>query len=209
MEMTFYKIHNPTSSELGAAGISQLRYVKEEYDRAFLAIKHLIKMYITREDKGDSYEWIFWAQIPSERLPNVYYDVICTTEMAKSDTNFKQAKLKLWSNVPSFLFNYTYVLNSHNLIPSWLLDKCKKKALVDKPKIRNPLEIWHLEKYIVLFKRYFFSQGYLNIKHVLEDLDLNLTKDKIKNEVSSQEEKLIQAGRKKKDIDADTSSSEL
>ena len=73
----------------------------------------------------------------------------------------------------------------------------------------NPLEIWHLEKYIVLFKRYFFSQGYLNIKHVLEDLNLNLTKDKIKNEVSSQEEKLIQAGRKKKDIDGDTSSSEL
>ena len=114
------------------------------------------------------------------------------------------AVYSLWTKIA-----FPFLLNSHNLIPSWLLDKCSKKALVDKPKIRNPLEIWHLEKYIVLFKRYFFSQGYLNIKHVLEDLDLNLTKDKIKNEVSSQEEKLIQAGRKKKDIDGDTSSSEL
>lgn len=224
---TFYTIHNPTASELGGAAISQLKYVKEEYDRAYLAIRTQIQFKIARTDKQDKWDWIFWAKIPSERLPGLYYDVICTILLDKEDKDFKNADIKIWSNTPSFTFNYTYVCNLPNwevmrdgkivkekLIPEWLLPKCSRKALVDRPKIRNPLEIWHLEKYVVLLRRHIFTSGYLNIRNVLKDLDQKLSQEDIFEQVASQEEKLAQAKvQKKRDtgetIDKNTESSEL
>ena len=224
---TFYTIHNPTSRELGGAAISQLKYVREEYDRAYLATRNAIKFKIARTDKQDKWDWIFWAKIPSERLPGLYYDVICTALLDKDDTNFKDADIKIWCNTPSFTFNYTYVCNLKNwvamrngklvkekLLPEWLIPKCSKKALVDRPKIRNPLEIWHLEKYVVLLRRHIFTSGYLNIKYIMRDLDPNLSQEEIFNQVDSQEEKLIQArAQKRRDtgelIDNNTESAEL
>lgn len=198
MKMSFYKIHNPTSSGLGGATISQLKYVKLEYDRAFLTIQNLIDFKITRVDKKKKWEWIYWAKIPSERIPEVYYDYVGTLLMDKEDTNFKDnTTLKLWSNVPSFTYNYTYVLNKDGLIPDWLIPKCSRKALTDKPEIRNPLEVWHLEKYAVLFRRYIFTKGYLNIKYILQDMDENLTPDDILNAVMTQDEKVSQASKRK------------
>lgn len=225
--LTWYTVHNPTSSELGGAAISQLKYVKEEYDRAFLAVRNMIQFRIARTDKQNKWDWIFWAKIPSERLENLYYDVISTQLMDKDDTNFKDADLKIWANVPSFTFTYTYVCNQEDwpvlrdgkivkekLLPEWLISKCSRKALVDKPKIRNPLEIWHLEKYVVLLRRYVFTNGFLNIKHILKNLDQGLSQDDIFNAVDSQEEKLVQANRKKlrdegQIIDKNTDSAEL
>lgn len=224
---TFYTIHNPTSSELGGAAISQLKYVREEYDRAYLAVRSNMRFKIARTDKQDKWDWIFWASIPSERLAGLYYDVICSCLLDKDNVDFKNADLKIWSNTPSFTFNYTYVCNLPNwevmrngkivkekLIPEWLIPKCSKKALVDKPKIRNPLEIWHLEKYVVLLRRHIFVSGYLNIKNVLKDLDAGLSQEAIFNLVDSQEEKLAQARTQKKrdtgeTIDKNVESSEL
>lgn len=226
-KFTWYTIHNPTASELGPAAISQLKYVREEYDRAFLAIRNMMQFKIARVDKQNKWDWIFWAKIPSERIAGLFYDVVGTMLMDKEDTNFKDACIKIWSNVPSFTFNYTYVCNQKEwdflvdgktikdrLIPEWLLPKCSRKALVDKPKIRNPLEIWHLEKYVVLFRRYVFTNGYLNIKHILKDLDQSLSQDEIFNAVASQEDKLTHAKRQKQrdegeTIDKNTDSREL
>lgn len=224
---TFYTIHNPTAGELGGAAVSQLKYVKEEYDRAYLALRNMIQFKIARVDKQDKWDWIFWAKVPSERLPGLYYDVICTALLDKDNTDFKNADIKIWANTPSFTFTYTYVCNLKNwealrdgklvkekLLPEWLIPKCSKKALVEKPKIKNPLEIWHLEKYVVLLRRHIFTSGYLNIKYIMRDLDPNLSQEEIFNQVASQEEKLAQArAQKKRDtgetIDKDTESSEL
>lgn len=227
MRFTWYNIHNPTSSELGPAGISQLKYVKEEYDRVFLAIKHMIQFKIARVDKQNNWEWIFWGKIPSERISGLYYDVIATQTLPKDSADFKNSDVKIWSNVPSFTFNYTYVCNQEKwdtlvdgkikkekLLPLWLIPKCSKKALVDRPKIRNPLEIWHLEKYAVLFRRYIFTNGYLNIKYIMRDLDASLTPEDIFKAVDSQEDKLSQANVKRQrdegeSVNKDTPSAEL
>lgn len=186
-KVTFKRITNPTSADFGFAAISQVvrinKQLKQVYDD-YLRVK--IKTHIAK--KSDDH-WIFWLEIPSETRDNIFYDVVIEMDKPKGVTSFLQADLKLWSNDPNFKYAYTWVINDAKQLPDWLKDKCSYRALTEKPEIRNPYSIWHLEKYIIFAKYHILSKGYLNPKYLEEDYDSDLDEQKIHDQVMHQDEK--------------------
>jgi hypothetical protein len=69
-------------------------------------------------------------------------------------------KVSVFSNSPSFLFTYAYVVNKDGFLITELKTKVSKKAISDKPSVTNPTEVYGFEKSI------YFALLYLR------DLDL-------------------------------------
>lgn len=187
MKVTFKRITNPTSQDLGFATISQVsrinKMLKEIYD------DRLRKSIRTHIAKINDNHWVLWFEIPSENRESIFYDVVIEMKREQVDSSFLQADIKLWSNDPNFKFSYTYVLNKAGQIPEFLISKCSSRALNEAPEIRNPYSIWHLEKYIIFAKYHLLSKGYLNPKYLEEDYDRNLTIEDIENRVAHQDDK--------------------
>jgi hypothetical protein len=143
--------------------------------------------------------YLFWFKIPSEKY-DLYYDVFIQfnpTLESKDDLNINNYILNLFSNSPSFMFTYTYVLNNNGMIVDLLKNKCSKEALTKEPSIRNPVEVYGFEKSCYFACKY-ISDNKLIYKHVLEQNKKKFDKELLKK-CKTQEDKLIEYNKIKKE----------
>jgi len=152
--------------------------------------------------------YYFYFKIPSETVDNVYYDVVLEFYPKESknvlDNNLNNYGLKFFSNAPSCMFTYTYVLNDNKILIDKLKDFCSKEALTKRPKVTNPVEQFGFEKSIfyacyhiregkLLDKLKISSYRFFNKKIKEDNLNLFLSKN-----IKHQESKLKEYESKKK-----------
>lgn len=184
-DITFYKIQNPTSAS-GFATVSQITRLNKEFREIYLRVRNEIDLTILKESDN---KYIFIAKIPSENLDNIKYDLVLEMEKKPEETSFLNAPLKIFSNDPSFMFSYTWVMAQNDTIPEKLLPKCSTIALQQPPEIRNPMKLWHLHKYSILLRYHILYKGYLNPRYLEKDWNRIISYDTAIRNIPTQVEK--------------------
>ena len=144
MDVTFAQYIDRPNIVKGSATNSMISLVKQDYRRRFDAVfiresSVLVTNLYKEKDKPIYYVYI---KMPSEKTPNLYYDVvlefIASAPQKILGMGLDKYHVKFFSNDPAFLFTYAYAFNKANLIIRWLKPKLSKKALTEKPITRNP-----------------------------------------------------------------------
>lgn len=136
-------INNPGGK--GSAVITNRSMYKDMYQQKFDAL--LVREqgdinYVVyhKNDSNDSY--YIHMKIPSEAVSGFYYDVVVrlytTIGSKKSSTDLRTYAVQFYSNDSTFVYTYAYVFSKNNLFIKDLAPKMSRKALTEKPKVRNP-----------------------------------------------------------------------
>jgi hypothetical protein len=129
-----------------------LKPLYAEYERRYLKyIQKNIKIHCVKDKK----DYIIHALVPSEKndqyeIP-IYYDVVLQfSPSSKEDelsTNIKDYSVKEYSNIPSWIFDFTYVFYKAGAIPPWIPTKFfNEKAMTIAPKKTNPKLLFGIER---------------------------------------------------------------
>jgi len=153
----------------------------------------------------DKNEYFFYFKIPSENL-DITYDVVLQfipTEMkCLQSKNIDGYAINVFSNSLNFTFTYAYVYNQDGIICPALKDKVSKKALTEKPTIKNQNEIYGFEK-SVYFALLYLKANNLNQKYTIESfINKDMTIHKLKPNIKNSNSKIMEynlAKKKQKD----------
>lgn len=156
-------------------------------------------------------EYVAYMKIPSEVVPEFYYDVVFKMVLKDSSSRtLENAIIQFFSNDPAFNFTWAYAFNKHGLCIKELEKKMSKTALRLPPKEKNP------DKTVGYVKSLYFGYIYLKSKGLLnklrfeteaEKLDWKLLNKLIRNTddvVKEREDagtKLAASKKKAKDVD--------
>ena len=114
-----------------------------------------IKLYCIKS-KDD---YIVHIMVPSEKNDefekSVFYDVIIqfypAEKVDKEELTVKNYGVKVFSNSISWMFDFTYVFNKTNNIPSFIPKSyCSKTALKQPAKKTNPYGIYGIERVVFI-----------------------------------------------------------
>ena len=185
MEMTFDNyIVNPM-------GVKNSVFSKREMYREMYRQK-LDKILVRESGKvdyklyTDKDNYYVWFKIPSEVIPNFYYDVVIKfypkSNEVKLTKTLKDYYIKFYSNDPSFVFTFAYAMEKNKLFIDELAPVMSKEALKNKAKERNPkAEIGYVKSlffaYLLmrqhhLFDKLLYEENGLpfNIKELLSNI---------------------------------------
>lgn len=164
-----------------------------------------IKIYSIKEK--DNY--IVHIMVPSEKNEEfekpVFYDVIVefypTSKEIKEEMTVKNYGVKIYSNSISWMFDFTYVFNKTNNIPSFIPKSyCSKTALKQPPKKTNPYGIYGIER-VVFISLYHLEMVTGYRKNRLDSIIMpNMDTTKIVKMLMSQEEKFEQLNLEEKKL---------
>lgn len=152
-------------------------------------------------------EFVFYLKVPSEEIPNLYYDVVLqfipTDMKCLSNPSLRNYALNVFSNSPNFHFTYAYWYNKDDIIIKQLKDKVSQTALTTEPVVKNAEGIYGFEKSV------YFALLYLKYNNLDKKFTANsfiqetLSFNKIKPMVKSCNAKMIEytAAKKKYQID--------
>lgn len=139
---------NPTGPN--SAYFSRRDRIIMDLKQRYAHIMGLVKGKMSFRVYKDVDNYIFIMKVPSETLPNLYYDVaikfIPVDEQSKDDTTLSNYTLELFSNAPNFTFSYTYVMNKYGILMPELKSRSSNKALTSPPLTKNPVEMLGFEK---------------------------------------------------------------
>lgn len=147
----------------GASVNSQMKLIIDDYKSRFdnIIVKSagnfLYYLYI------DGKKYYAHILVPSEKTDNVYYDIIIeftTDKNIVSKNNLDLANVKFFSNDPAFIYTYAYAFKHNDLTIDWLEKKMNKKALTDKPVVRNP------NAQTGYIKSLYFAYFFIKMKHL-------------------------------------------
>lgn len=148
--MTMEKyLSNPTGIKNNTA--LNLPMIKQGLDYRYDKLIKVHKRFKFTVYKKDDNVLLLHMKLPSETY-NIFYDVLI--EMREVDTLIRHNTFKLFSNSPSFVFNYAYVYNAKGMIIPELASKYGDKVLKHPPNITNYLRITSYEKsvyYTILY----------------------------------------------------------
>jgi len=125
----------------------------------------------------DSYYVVIY--VPSEKY-DIKYEVVLKFIPTMYSTNDKinKHKMEVFSNSPSFVFQYAYVANKDGLLVEELRNKVPKKALTEAPKIKNPDEVYSYEKTIFYACKYLMYKKF-NLIENLETIKLVYSNERL------------------------------
>lgn len=115
--------------------------------------------------------YIIYLKIPSEVVPNFYYDVLIEFTPPKGQiVGFKLDKydVRFYSNDPSFVYTFAHAFKRNNMFFTEYEDKMSERALKEKADEKNPKDIVGYVKslyfaYLIMKKRGLFSTvSYVN-----------------------------------------------
>lgn len=136
-------INNPGGK--GSAVITNRSMYKDMYQQKFdaLLVREQGNIDYTVYHKNDSSDsYYIHMKIPSEVVSGFYYDVVVrlytTIGSKKSSTDLRTYAVQFYSNDSTFVYTYAYVFSKNNLFIKDLAPKMSRKALTEKPKVRNP-----------------------------------------------------------------------
>lgn len=165
--MTFDKyIDNPS----GGAVFANRNMYKDMYKKKFgnVMVKENGKInysLYTANDGIDSH--YVYLKIPSEVVPNFYYDVVIhlftKKNEYKNEATLRRYTVEFYSNDPSFVYTFAHSFKKNGLFIDDLSPKMSKLALKDKAKVRNPKdEVWYVKSlyfaYLAMEKYNLFSK---------------------------------------------------
>lgn len=109
--------------------------------------------------------YIMYIKIPSEVVPNFYYDVLIEFTPPKSQiVGFKLDKydVKFYSNDPSFVYTFAHAFKRNGMFFTEYEDKMSERALKEKADEKNPKDLVGYVKslyfaYLIMRKRGLFS----------------------------------------------------
>lgn len=177
---------NPTGS--GTAYTASREMIKEALrSKYYKLIQQYKQIKVAVFKIKDTNRIIFYLEMPSEKYENLFYDVFVEVqedpEISRSRlTNFP---VRFYSNSPSFTFTYTYVLNKEKkIIPEFLIAHCNRKALTEKPEVRNPMESMGFEKSIYFSLLHLYEINYLDYSYINNSL-VEISKSEFKTILSN------------------------
>ncbi len=142
------------------------------------------------------------VKVPSEHeeYKKLFYDVVYEfnqPEKASKSITIPAYNVKIFSNSPAFTFNYAYVANLNELIPTYLQAKCDKDSLVNIPKEKNPPLILGFEK-TLYFAGLYIQFMKFHFKGILGVNGTNFPSTKtLIGEIDSSKDKLAQYNKHK------------
>ena len=113
---------------------------KSKLDKILVREAGGIKYFLFEDQKTEKY--YIYLKIPSEPIPNFYYDVVI--EFYTNDPDIKYKKtikdyfVKFYSNDPAFVFTFAHSMAKNKLFILDLTDKMSKASLKNIAKERNP-----------------------------------------------------------------------
>lgn len=160
--------------------VFNLKTVIETYKKSYFEY-YSGKIKVACVYNKQSERYMFFFKIPSEsndKYPvEVYYDIIIefnpprsNKQSAKSAADLKPYNILIFSNSPSFIFSFDYVIKHKYGFPKCLPTRYLSPLACNKaPEIRNKYEIMTIEKttWVCFFHLYY--NGYLN-KETLQTL---------------------------------------
>lgn len=215
IDLSFDKyIDNPAGK--GSAVISNRQMFKDMYRNKFNALlvkeQGTIKFTVYEaKDKTDS--WYIHMKIPSEVVPDFYYDVVVqlytTDPLKKANANLRNYGARYYSNDPAFVYGFVHAFSQKDMFISDLEPKMSKQALKKVASIKNPNDnIWYvkslyfayltMEKY-ALFNRITLSQHAkkYTAKNLLSQVMKADDKIKLRQNAAAEIEKKKALGKKK------------
>lgn len=179
-------IHEYLNYPMGRnSAIFMVKDAKDKMIERFLLVEDEIKMVIY--DTGSSL--VFHMELPSESSKGLSYDVVIEVLYTKMDenrgNNIFEFPFNVYSNCPSFIYNYAYVFYQKKLICKWLLNRYDKKTLTLPPKKRNEYGIIFYEKSI-FFAVYFIWKNLNMSVDALKGKAIKASIGAIKGKITSQ-----------------------
>lgn len=143
MNMTFLDyISNPMGIKNAVYSNREMykKLYQEKLDKILVREVGRIKYYLYKNSSQD--EYYIHMKIPSEVVPNFYYDTIIkffTTDQTISLSNsLKKYFVKFYSNDPSFVYTFAYAIFKNDLFIKELLPRMSKEAVKKIAKEKNP-----------------------------------------------------------------------
>jgi len=206
MIMTLHQLLTNPSGK-GSGHISARFRIIDDLKKKYLALhsKHKFR-FAAYEDSGIT---LFHVQVPSESLDKpFFFDVLIEIDTLSKESKkaLLESKVRVFSNNQAFSFTYAYKANKDDLIISWLKDKFDKKALTQKPVVRNPDVLMGFEKSIyyasqfILENRLFEKGRVKPVKLKVEEL-VDDIKDTSTIFQMYQKQKRFEASKRKKEKD--------
>lgn len=122
-----------------------------------------------KDSKGNKYIHI---KIPSELIPNFYYDVVIEfveSTILSVTSSLEKNNIKFFSNDPAFIFTYAYAFNKNGLIIDSLKNKLPKECLENKANVKNPrsnigpVKSFYFAYFFIKLKKLFSKSNWKNI----------------------------------------------
>lgn len=134
----------------------------EKFDKILLREAGKINFKLYYDDSKD--EYYAHLKIPSEVVPNFYYDVV--VQFYTKDNGIRASKsltdylVRFYSNDPAFVFTYLRVFKKNDMFIEALSSKAPKEALKKDPVQKNPYEV------ISYIKSLYFAFLYMKAKNL-------------------------------------------
>ena len=102
------------------------------------------------------------VKVPSHSVEDLLYDVLIEIDVETIPSNISvinPAKVRVFSNCPSFVFTYAKVFQDNGDFIPWANGKYSKEVLKEEPEKRNPIKMVNYERSLYLAFRYILSNG--------------------------------------------------
>lgn len=187
MQMTFEQyIQNP----MGVANsvISNREMYRTLYTRKLDEILVREMGYLNRMESHlykDDKRYIAYLKIPSEIIPEFYYDVVIEftepkkNEKSLTDKTLNRYLVRFYSNDPSFVFTFAHAFLKNDMFIKDLTDKMSKKAIKERADEKNPQNIVGYVKSLYFAYIIMNRKGLFNKAKYTETFNLKALKSKI------------------------------
>lgn len=177
-------------------------------------IKKYVK-YVSDEIKCERYylknkdEYIFSFKIPSESnykyVRPFFYDVILSftpinKDMQKEGSRtLNDYKIKIFSNMPSFVFSYQYIFRQRKFLIDWIpKSKLNSYALTKPPSIKNSYGIINYEKSLYFSYLYILYNKFYDKEYFLSNCIKTISYSSILKNIRSQDDLMKDYNKHKK-----------
>ena len=200
-EMTFDKyIDNPSGGSVYTNRNMYKNMYKSKFDKVLVREQGRIKyeLYVAKDNVDSHYVYL---KIPSEVVPNFYYDVVIQfytkNVVYKNEKTLRRYSVKFYSNDPAFAYTFAHSSKQNELFISDLEARMPKQLLKNKAKIKNPKdEVWYVKSlffaYLAMEKYNLFSKAMFSNQYRKKELLNKITPAEIKIAKRQEEGKKIE-----------------
>lgn len=205
--MTFEEyILNPMQKQGKVFNATMREAMRSSYTLKFnnILLREAGKMtYYKFKDKKNNIFFIL-LKIPSEIVPNFYYDVVLKfftgPDVENAGRSLNKYNMQVFSNDPSFNFTYAYVFRQNKLTIPELDSKLAKLSKKEEPKESNPEQQIGYVKTLYFAYLYMKQRGLFNSEINWADAE-PFSKDKLLSLVQDSDSKIEDRIREGKNVD--------
>jgi hypothetical protein len=197
---------NPTGK--GSSMMGKREEIKKNLQQRYYKILKNAGGHFTYNVYIDKNVYLFYFKIPSETY-EMEYDVLLEfyphNPKLKKFKDINDYSLNFFSNSPHMMFTYTYVLHQNKITIPMLMPLYSHKALTQKPKVTNPIQIFGFEK-SCYYAAMYIKENKLFTKSVIEKnaTVLNrVNKAQLIKSIATQENKFIEYNKNKQSANKD------